>query len=229
VPDNVIAIDGPAGSGKSTTAREVARCLDFAHLDSGALYRAITLVALEVGSDLDDVRLVRLATESPVALGLADGQFFPTIRANDVSDFIRSAPVTARVSRVAALPGVRTWATGALRQAARRHPRGVVCDGRDIGTVVFPNAKLKIFLTASVSERVRRRALELDGQIRAERVAQLTHEIVERDVADSNRDIAPLAKAADAIEHDTSDLSFEDQVNRIVELARNAFGSGATK
>ncbi len=223
MPDNVIAIDGPAGSGKSTTAREVARRVEFAHLDSGALYRAITLVALETGSDLDDQQLVRLATQSPVTLGLADDQFFPAVRLNDVSDFVRSAPVTARVSRVAALPGVRAWATGALREAAKRHPRGVVCDGRDIGTVVFPQAKLKIFLTATAVQRARRRARELDGQVRMERVVQLTREIAERDAADSSRDIAPLVKAADAIEQDTSDLSFEEQVSRIVELARKAF------
>ncbi len=223
MPDNVIAIDGPAGSGKSTTAREVARRIEFAHLDSGALYRAITLVALETGSDLDDQQLVRLATQTPVSLGLADDQFFPAVRLNDVSDFVRSAPVTARVSRVAALPGVRAWATGALREAAKRHPRGVVCDGRDIGTVVFPQAKLKIFLTATAVQRARRRARELDGQVRMERVVQLTREIAERDAADSSRAIAPLVKAADAIEQDTSDLSFEDQVSRIVELARKAF------
>lgn len=222
--DLVVAIDGPAGSGKSTTAREVARRLGLAHLDSGALYRALTLAVLENGVDLDtEDQLLRLAAEAPVTLGLKEDRFFPQVGRADVSSEVRGEAVTTRVSELAAVPGVRDWATTLLRDAARRHPRGVVCDGRDIGSVVFPDARVKVFLTASVAERARRRALEQYGSDDPNRVSQLSRELLERDEADSSRVASPLLKPPDAVEVDTSRLTMDEQVQRIVDEARKAF------
>ena len=143
----VVAIDGPAGSGKSTTARAVADQLGLAHLDSGALYRAITLAALDAGIPLTAEPVLGLASMLPVRLELVDQVFRPAIAGVDVSGRIRSDAVNRSVSEIAAMPAIRAWVNQALRSAAARHPRGVVSDGRDIGSVVFPDAGLKIFLT----------------------------------------------------------------------------------
>lgn len=219
----VIAIDGPAGSGKSTTAKAVAVRLDIPHVESGALYRAVTLAALDADVPFVGQRLVALARSLPIRLDLTDSGFRPEIAGADVSQEIRSARVTADVSEVSAIPEVRAWVNEEVRAAVARHPRGAVLDGRDIGTVVFPDAALKIFLTASPEARARRRLLQ-DGRPGDE--AAVRGEIADlarRDVADSSRAVAPLRAAEDAIHLDTSDLSFEEQVERIVHLARNLF------
>lgn len=219
----VIAIDGPAGSGKSTTAKAVAVRLDIPHVESGALYRAVTLAALDADVPFVGQRLVALARSLPIRLDLTDSGFRPEIAGADVSQEIRSARVTADVSEVSAIPEVRAWVNEEVRAAVARHPRGAVLDGRDIGTVVFPDAALKIFLTASPEARARRRLLQ-DGRPGDE--AAVRGEIADlarRDVADSSRAVAPLRAAEDAIHLDTSDLSFEEQVERIVRLARNLF------
>ena len=220
----VVAIDGPAGSGKSTTARAVARVLGFAHLDSGALYRALTLAALDAGLPVpgNPDRIVALAGSLPVRLALAEDGFRVEVAGADVSEAIRSPRVTGRVSAVAALPAVRRWVDAELRSAAEVHPRGVVVDGRDIGTVVFPDAGLKVFLTASEDERARRRSRE-SGSVRDDHVAAIRREITERDQADSTRAVAPLQAASDARVLDTTGMSFDDQVAAIVSLARKVF------
>lgn len=219
----VIAIDGPSGSGKSTTARAVAERLGLAHLDSGALYRAVTLAALDTECELSGQRLVAMARALPVRLVLSDRGFRPEIAGIDVSDPIRSDRVTAHVSAVSAIPEIRAWVNAQLREAVRQHPRGAVTDGRDIGTAVFPDAALKIFLIADPDVRARRRLVQ-DG-IRPDpaRVARTARELARRDEADSSRAVAPLAQARDAVVVDTTNLSFEEQVERIVRLGRNVF------
>src|SRR5437870_13171916 len=167
----VIAIDGPAASGKSSTAQAVARRLGWAHLDSGALYRAITLAVLDnlgnneegakgKGGGWGPQRIIALTEDLPVRLVLAGAVFRPEVAGVDVAEAIRSERVTRRVSEIAAIPEVRHWVNVQQRDAALRHHAGVagvVVDGRDIGTVVFPDAPLKVFLTASPEERARRR------------------------------------------------------------------------
>ena len=219
----VIAIDGPAGSGKSTTAKAVAARLDLPHVESGALYRAMTLAALDAEVPFQGQRLVALARSLPIRLDLTSAGFRPEIAGADVSQEIRSARVTVDVSEVSAIPEVRTWVNEEVRAAVARHPRGAVLDGRDIGTVVFPDAALKIFLTASPEARARRRLLQ-DGRSADDRAVRAEIDaLARRDVADSSRAVAPLRAADDAIPLDTSDLSFDEQEERIVQLARNLF------
>jgi cytidylate kinase len=219
----VIAIDGPAGSGKSTTAKAVAARLDLPHVESGALYRAVTLAALDADVPFVGQRLVALARSLPIRLDLTSSGFRPEIAGVDVSQEIRSGRVTADVSEVSAIPEVRTWVNEEVRAAVERHPRGAVLEGRDIGTVVFPDAALKIFLTASPEARARRRLLQ-DGRPADEVAVRGEIEALgRRDVADSTRAVAPLRAADDAVLLDTSELSFEEQVEHIVRLARNLF------
>ena len=244
----VIAIDGPAASGKSTTAAAVARALGegWAHLDSGALYRALTLAALdnirEGGKGKEEgweaQKIINLGQTLPVQLVLAKGEFIPTVAGVDVEEAIRSERVTRHVSALAALPEVRTWINAQQRRAVQAHPAGVVVDGRDIGTVVFPDAPLKVFLTAHPDERARRRISQREGRGGGEEPggqggggrggappdeATLRREseaLVARDAADASRPVAPLRPAADAVQLDTTHLSFEAQVAQIVALAR---------
>jgi CMP/dCMP kinase len=234
----VIAIDGPAASGKSSTGARVAELLGWAHLDSGALYRAMTLAALDnlgdagMGKGWQAQRIVALALELPVGLALVGRQFRPTVAGVDVEEPVRSERVTAHVSAVAALPEVRAWVNEEQRRAVRQHPAGVVVDGRDIGTVVFPGAPLKIFLTATPEERARRRLTQRGqggaeggggGRADPERVRRESQALAARDAADSNRPVAPLKAAADAVLLDTTHLSLEEQVARVVALARERF------
>jgi cytidylate kinase len=220
---DVLAIDGPAGSGKSSTARAVAERLGFAHLNSGALYRAFTLAALDAGQPLDGQRIVGLAAQRPIRLVLGSEGFFPEIAGADVSEAVRRPDVTAQVSTVSALPAVREVANQLLREAAALHPRGVVVDGRDIGTVVFPDARLKVFLTASPEERARRRLTQEGRAVTPDTLAAEAARLGARDAADASRAVAPLRQAADAVPLDTSSLTFDEQVEAIVALARKAF------
>ncbi len=222
----VIAIDGPAGSGKSTTAKEVARQLGFPHVESGALYRALTMAALDADLALSGQRLVALARSLPVRLGITPAGVVPEVAGADVSGLIREARVTARVSAVSAIPEVRQWANEEVRTTVARHPAGgAVLDGRDIGTVVFPDAALKVYLIARPDIRAKRRLTQDDEPTDHAAVAKATEALEARDAADSTRAVAPLRPAADAIVVDTSDLSFEAQVNLIVDAARKAFAS----
>jgi CMP/dCMP kinase len=220
---DVVAIDGPAGSGKSSTARAVASRLGFAHLDSGALYRAFTLAAIDADLPLDGQRIAALAADRPIRLVLGADGFFPEIAGADVSDVVRRPDVTGRVSAVSALPAVRDVVNRLLREAAALHPRGVVADGRDIGTVVFPDARLKVFLTASPEERARRRLLQEGREVTAGTLVAEAARLEARDHADATRSVAPLKRADDAVPLDTTDLTLEDQVDVIAELARKAF------
>jgi len=219
----VIAIDGPAGSGKSTTAKAVAARLGMPHVESGALYRAVTLAALDAGVPFEGQRLAALARSLPIRLDLAADGFRPEIAGVDVSAAIRSERVTADVSEVSAIPEVRAWVNEEVRAAVRRHPKGAVLDGRDIGTVVFPDAALKVFLTATPQARALRRLLQDGRAADPEAVRREIAALELRDTKDSSRAVAPLRQADDAVPLDTSDLTFEEQVERIVALARNLF------
>jgi cytidylate kinase len=219
--DRVIAIDGPAGSGKSTTAKAVARELGLAHLDSGALYRSLTLASQKENLPADG-NLVEWARQAPIELRLSDSGYVPTIGSEDVSEEIRSERVTGGVSGVASVGEVRDWVNWALGRAASLHPRGVVVDGRDIGTVVFPEAVLKVFLVASPRARASRRVQDMGLEPSEATLRRIEAEIESRDQADSSRDIAPLRKAEDAVEIDTTDLDFPEQVARVAALARSA-------
>lgn len=227
----VIAIDGPAASGKSSTAARVAERLGWAHLDSGALYRALTLAALDgLGDGVADrttgwpvQRVLALAEDLPVRLVLSGTTFQPEVAGVDVGEAIRSQRVTANVSAVAALPAVRTWVNARQRQAVQTHPDGVVVDGRDIGTVVFPDAPLKVFLTATPEERARRRLAQRGQALDPERVSRETAELAARDHADMNRPVAPLKAAADAVLLDSTRLSLDEQVDHVVALAHQRF------
>ena len=228
----VIAIDGPAASGKSSTAGLVAERLGWAHLDSGALYRALTLAALDnlgeggrrKGEEWPAQHVVDLAVRLPVRLVLAADTFRPEVAGADVADAIRGERVTRYVSMLAALPEVRTWVNTQQRLAVQaRGDRGVVVDGRDIGTIVFPEAPLKIFLTATPDERARRRLFQRGEAVDVELVRQESKALAARDAADSNRRIAPLTPAPDAVLLDTTALTLEQQVARVVELARELF------
>jgi cytidylate kinase len=220
-PDGIIiAIDGPAGSGKSSTARAVAAELGYRHLDSGAFYRGITLAALR--ADLPPEEWDALSAPELQRLGVrgepADGGYRLTLHGEDVSAAIRSPEVNASVSRMAAVPAVRDWLLGALRDAGARG--GLVADGRDIGTVVFPDAELKVFLVCAPEERARRRLLEQgvagpeDDEVRQE-----ARRLTERDTLDSTRAVAPLLRAPDAVLLDTTALAFDAQVQAILRLA----------
>src|SRR6266516_290610 len=228
----VIAIDGPAASGKSSTAGLVAARLGWAHLDSGALYRALTLAALDnigeggrgKGEGWSGRRIVGLADQLPVRLVRVGDVFRPEVAGVDVEQAIRSERVTRSVAVVAAIPEVRTWVNDQQRRAVEGgRGRGVVVDGRDIGTVVFPEAPLKVFLTATPDERARRRLSQRGQAVDGELVRRESQALAARDAADSTRRIAPLKPATDAVLLDTTALTLEAQVTRVVELARALF------
>jgi len=233
----VIAIDGPAASGKSSTAGLVAERLGWAHLDSGALYRALTLAALDeseggggrtrAGEDPEGWRatqIIALAEELPVRLVLVENVFRPEVAGVDVEQPIRGERVTRHVSALAAVPEVRTWVNTQQRRAVEGSGgRGVVVDGRDIGTVVFPEAPLKVFLTATPDERARRRLSQRGQAVDGDLMRRESQALAARDAADSTRAIAPLKAAPDAVILDTTALTLEQQVTRVVELARGLF------
>jgi cytidylate kinase len=212
-----VAIDGPAGAGKSTVARAVADELGYSYLDTGALYRAVALAALSRGIDPgDEPALAAVARD--LEISLTDGRV--SLAGEDVTDRVRAPDVTAVVSTVAAHPRVR--AALLERQRALARAGDVVMEGRDIGTTVLPDADVKIFLTASELERARRRAEQQGFPTDDESIAQLKESIAERDVADATRDVSPLTHAADANLLDTSDLTIDEVVKRIVDAVRAA-------
>lgn len=231
----VVAIDGPAASGKSSTARAVAEALGFAHLDSGSLYRGVTLVGIReaarrrrAGQDplqaVGAEAILRAAEDRGLMLQPDGAGFAAYLEGEPVDDEIRGAEVTARVSAVSAVPAIREWINSRLR-AMVRAGRDVVVDGRDIGTVVFPDAELKIFLTATPEARAGRRINQRGGAVDPGRLEAEAAALEARDQADSSRAVAPLIAAPEAIPLDTTSMAFPDQVRFIVELARPIFGT----
>jgi len=224
-----IALDGPAGSGKSTVAKKVAERFAYTYVDTGAMYRAVTLKALERKADLSDgARLTALAEATRISLrydcGRNDSNLTVIMDGRDVSETIRGLEVTNQVSVVAAVPGVR--AAMVRLQRALADKGGIVMDGRDIGTRVLPRAELKVFLTASAEERSRRRWLELAAKGINVGQAELLEQIKQRDYLDSHRETDPLRRAEDAVGLDTTNLTIAAVVDYIVELA---VARGATR
>jgi cytidylate kinase len=216
----IVTLDGPAGSGKSTTAREVARRLGFRHLDSGALYRALTYALLEAGIGESDWASMRTEDFRGLEVGLraTEDGFEVSVGGRPLSTELRTKAVTDRVAALARLAAARACLLE-LQQRAGEAGR-LVADGRDMGTVVFPEADLKVFLVADLEERARRRLRESGTTDPSpERLAVEVDVIHSRDRKDSGRDLSPLRKADGAVEIDTTGRTFEEQVSRIVALA----------
>ncbi len=222
----VVAIDGPAGAGKSTVTGRVARELGYLLVDTGALYRAVALAAQRGGLDFDDAPSIGALAEALVARGAVrledrgDGAVRVLFDGEDVSQAIRTQELGQGASKVSAQPRVRA-ALLELQRAAGRGG-GVVLEGRDIGSVVFPDAEVKLFLTASVEERARRRYEQLVRAGQQADIAAVRSDVVERDRRDSTRPIAPLVQAADAVVIDSSGIDIDEVVRRIVARVRDA-------
>ena len=216
----VMTIDGPSGSGKGTVSRAAARALGWTLLDSGALYRLVALAGRQAGVKLDDeTGLARLAETADIAFGsTGSGGEVVRLDGKDVTGAIRTEEAGNDASKVAALPGVRA----ALLERQRRFavPPGLVADGRDMGTVVFPRAEVKIFLTASAAERALRRHKQLKEKGVTANLAALSLEIAERDQRDSTRTASPLVASADAVLLDTTGMSVDAVVERVLAVAR---------
>ncbi|MER7670191.1 (d)CMP kinase [Kitasatospora sp. NPDC096128] len=222
----VVAIDGPSGSGKSTVSRAVAARLGLSFLDTGAMYRAMTWWMQANDVDVDDPEAVAVACGKPVIVSGTDADG-PTITVDgqDVSGPIRGPEVTAQVSAVAAVPAVRARLVELQRGCAEVAERGIVAEGRDMGTVVFPQATVKVFLTASEAARAARRAAELRAKgVDEATITAMAADLARRDAADSSRETAPLAQAADAVLVDTSELTLEQVIGRITALVEERAG-----
>ncbi|MHC5701228.1 (d)CMP kinase [Streptomyces tirandamycinicus] len=214
----IVAIDGPSGTGKSSTSRAVAAELGLSYLDTGAQYRAITWWMLTNGIDVDDPGAVAAVCGKPVIESGTD-PLAPAISVDgaDAAGPIRTRDVTSKVSAVSAVPEVRTRITELQRAIAAAAEKGIVVEGRDIGTTVLPGADVKIFLTASPEARAARRSGELKGKEAAD-LASTREALIRRDAADSSRKASPLAKADDAVEVDTTDLTLQQVIECVVAL-----------
>ncbi len=214
----IIAIDGPAGAGKSTIASKVANTLGLLYLDTGAMYRAITWLVIQSGySSEDTTSITQLVRQSQIEIIPKTPTQEIKINGHDVTQAIRTPEVTAQVPIIAAQPAVRTELVKQQQQYGKSG--GIVAEGRDIGTHVFPDAELKIFLTASVTERAYRRQQDLKTRgLPVPSLEELEHTIHQRDLKDYNRENSPLRQAEDAIELKTDHLSIEQVQTRIIEL-----------
>lgn len=212
----VVALDGPSGTGKSTVARQLAARLHARYLDTGAMYRAATVAALRDGVDLSDpVQISESVERADIDISTDPEKVSIRLDGEPVDDEIRSAAVTAAVSAVSAVPAVRAAVVAQQRDLIGEG--GIVVEGRDIGSVVWPMARPKVFLTASAETRARRRAAELGAEIEA-----VASDIARRDGLDSSRAASPLVKASDATELDTTDLNVEQVVDRLMQLTAEA-------
>lgn len=207
-----IAIDGPAAAGKSTIAKRVAKKLEYLYIDTGAMYRAVTLYVLEHGDEI----IQDISNHIHITFGTSDEVY---LNDKDVSKEIRSPEVTNNVSRIAAIGEVRTYLVDMQREISRTS--SVVMDGRDIGTTVLPDAEVKIFMQASPKVRAERRLLEETARGNNIDLETLTAEIIRRDEIDSTRKISPLVKAEDAVLLDTSHLSIEEAEAKIIQLVED--------
>jgi cytidylate kinase len=216
----IVAIDGPAGSGKSTTAQLVAKELGYLYIDTGAMYRAVTLQAQNSGVDLkDDNALSDIAREAVIELRRADRSLSVSVDGQDVTDAIRLPDVDRDVSRVSEVEGVRDALVAQQQRLGVKG--GVVMEGRDIGTVVFPDAEIKVYLVASEEERARRRRQQLKDRGIEVSVDEVLSQIKSRDKANMERDHGPLRPADDARHLDTTGISIEEQVATLVAWVQN--------
>ncbi|MFA5619882.1 MAG: (d)CMP kinase [Weeksellaceae bacterium] len=223
--DMIIAIDGFSSTGKSTLAKLLARKLGYVHIDSGAMYRAITLYAMQnqmfQNGEVDVERLLPAldTIEIHFERNPDTGKNEIYLNGNDIENEIRSMEISENVSRLAKIQGVRDFAVSLQRKMGKK--KGIVMDGRDIGTVVFPHADLKIFLNASAEERAKRRYLELIKQGEKVTLQEVIENINERDRLDTTREIAPLRQAEDAILVDNGELTVEQTLERVMEIIRS--------
>ena len=216
----IVAIDGPSGAGKSTLAKHIAKELGFTYLDTGAIYRALALKILRRGVDLDDTAALNaIVNDSDIDLRGRNGQLQVFLDGEDVSAAIRTPEVSQMASKASAIAMVRRRLLDLQRALGRRD--NVVAEGRDIGTVVFPDAQVKIYLDASIEERARRRCDELRAAGREVSLAETISEMEERDKRDSQRDIAPLRKADDAFVLDSSGLTAEAAAEKVLQIIKN--------
>lgn len=215
-----VAIDGPAGAGKSTIARAAAAQLGFVYVDTGALYRTIGLAVCRRGIDGTDVPGI-LATLPEIQVGLTyqDGAQHVLLDGEDVSDAIRTPQISTYASQVSSVPEVRAYLLDVQRDLARR--QSVIMDGRDIGTVILPDAKVKIFLTASPEKRAARRCAELREKGQDVTVEGILADMERRDALDASRAVAPLKQAEDAVLVDTSDLTLEQSIEAVLTVIRD--------
>ena len=218
--DLIITIDGPAASGKSTVARLLAEKLDASFLDTGAMYRAVTLAAMQAGVDLNDkLKLLDIAQKCEFQFSVEAGKTIVCIDNVDVTERIRDPEVTANARHIAAAPEVRDELVQMQRQFAVDRQR-VVTEGRDQGTVAFGDADVKFFLTADLVERARRRQADLGGKDSSQSLEQIQRAIEERDKSDESRAVGPLKPADDAIAVDTTDLSIDEVVEKLLALVK---------
>ena len=220
-----IAVDGPAGTGKSSVSRGLARTLNARYLDTGAMYRIVTLAVLRAGADLGDTRAIEsAAADIPLSVGYDPNEDRAYLDAEDVSAEIRGDAVTKAVSAVSAVPAVRARLVGLQRELAAG-PGSVVVEGRDIGTVVLPDADVKIFLTASAEERARRRNDQNIANDLGDDYEAVLADVQRRDYLDSTRAVSPLRAADDALVVDTSDMSEPEVIAHLVELVEQRAGA----
>jgi len=213
---NVIAIDGPGGAGKSTIAKLLAEKLNYLHLDTGAMYRAVTLAAIKDNIDFDDKKkLIKLANNISITFD-ENGEIY--LNNKNVSEEIRSSEVNTHVSKIAAVKGVREILVKKQQQLAQENK--VVMDGRDITTVVLPEAEHKFFLTASLSERAKRRYQEVKSKDKDADLEKIKQSIAYRDKLDSEREHSPLKKAEDAVIIDTTKLSIDEVLKKMISLIK---------
>ena len=217
----VIALDGYSGTGKSSTAKEVAKALGYIYIDSGAMYRATTYYFLENQVDLADAKSVENALNN---ISISFSGNLVILNGDDISNDIRTMRINENVSAVSAIKEVRVAMVAQQQQIGQE--RGIVMDGRDIGTVVFPDAELKVFMTANPDVRAERRQKELAEKGIHEELNSIKVNLLDRDKIDSSRAESPLKKADDAVEVDTSYLTFNEQVDKIVELAKGIIHAG---
>ena len=215
----IVAIDGPAGSGKSTSAKLVAQRLGYVYIDSGAMYRAVTYLALKKKILGNEKAIGDLANSAHIHLDYVNGETRVNANGDDITEELRSIEVNQNVSEVSRIEEVRK-ALVRQQQTMGHRDRGLVMEGRDITTIVFPDADVKIFLTASIEQRAKRRAEEYKKKGISVSIDEIKENIIERDKIDSTRKMSPLIKAPDAIEIDTSKVSIEEQVNLILEQVK---------
>ena len=216
----IIAIDGPAASGKSTAAKRLAKALGFLYLDTGAMYRAITYAVIKNNIFNDLAKIFELVKSIELRLKYENGLTRVFINSDEVTDYIRTPEVSGKVSEISRIPEVREEMVRLQRKIAAQG--NLVAEGRDITTVVFPSADVKIFMTASLDERAKRRYKEHLEQGDAITFEEVKENLIKRDKIDSSREVSPLKKADDAIELDTTNLSVDEELQKMVDLVNNA-------
>lgn len=222
-----VAIDGPAGAGKSTLAKAAAKALGFVYVDTGAIYRTVGLAARRAGIAKDDVSGVTgMLSGLSVDIIYQDGAQHMLLDGEDVTDRIRTPEISDYASNVSAMPGVRAYLMDTQRQMAEKY--SVIMDGRDIGTVVLPGADLKVFLTADVEKRAKRRFAELTEKGVETTFDEVLEEMRVRDARDSGRETAPLKAADDAVILDTGDMTLDESIQALLDLIRSRMTEGAT-